>query len=38
MKKLGIVGWRGMVGQVLIERMIEASDFKHFESHFFSNQ
>ena len=36
MKKLGIVGWRGMVGQVLIERMIEASDFKHFESHFFS--
>jgi aspartate-semialdehyde dehydrogenase len=36
MKKLGIVGWRGMVGQVLIERMIEASDFSHFECTFFS--
>jgi aspartate-semialdehyde dehydrogenase len=36
MMKLGIVGWRGMVGQVLIERMIESSDFNHFESTFFS--
>lgn len=36
MMKLGIVGWRGMVGQVLIERMIEALDFNHFESSFFS--
>jgi aspartate-semialdehyde dehydrogenase len=36
MMKLGIVGWRGMVGQVLMERMIESSDFNHFESIFFS--
>jgi aspartate-semialdehyde dehydrogenase len=36
MLKLGIVGWRGMVGQVLMERMIESSDFNHFESIFFS--
>lgn len=36
MLKLGIVGWRGMVGQVLMERMIESSDFSHFESTFFS--
>ena len=36
MKKLGIVGWRGMVGQVLIERMIAEADFDHFETTFFS--
>jgi aspartate-semialdehyde dehydrogenase len=36
MMKLGIVGWRGMVGQVLMERMIESEDFKYFESTFFS--
>ncbi|MDO9182791.1 MAG: aspartate-semialdehyde dehydrogenase [Bacteriovorax sp.] len=36
MKKLGIIGWRGMVGQVLMEQMIAASDFKHFETTFFS--
>ena len=36
MKKLGIVGWRGMVGQVLIERMTSESDFLHFETTFFS--
>ncbi|MCK5837518.1 MAG: hypothetical protein KAH09_09660, partial [Desulfobacula sp.] len=28
MKKVGIVGWRGMVGSVLMERMIEENDFK----------
>lgn len=36
MMKLGIVGWRGMVGQVLMERMIDSSDFNHFETTFFS--
>jgi len=36
MLKLGIVGWRGMVGQVLIERMKESSDFNFFESTFYS--
>lgn len=36
MMKLGIVGWRGMVGQVLMERMTTMGDFNHFETHFFS--
>lgn len=36
MMKLGIVGWRGMVGQVLMERMIASDDLSHFESFFFS--
>ena len=36
MKKVGFIGWRGMVGSVLIKRMIEESDFKNFESYFFS--
>ncbi len=36
MMKLGIVGWRGMVGQVLMERMTAEADFKHFETTFFS--
>lgn len=36
MKKLGIVGWRGMVGQVLMERMTLENDFRHFETTFFT--
>jgi len=36
MKKLGIVGWRGMVGSVLIQRMSEENDFVNFKTHFFS--
>lgn len=36
MKKVGIIGWRGMVGQVLMNRMIEENDFKYFETTFFS--
>lgn len=36
MKKLGMVGWRGMVGQVLMERMIAEGDFRHFETTFFT--
>lgn len=36
MLKLGIVGSRGMVGQVLMDRMIKEGDFAHFETTFFS--
>jgi aspartate-semialdehyde dehydrogenase len=35
-KKVGLVGWRGMVGSVLIQRMTEESDFSHCEPIFFS--
>jgi len=35
-KKLGIVGWRGMVGSVLVERMLEESDFDLVEPTFFT--
>jgi aspartate-semialdehyde dehydrogenase len=35
--KVGIVGWRGMVGSVLLQRMVEEGDFKlGFEPVFFS--
>jgi len=36
MKKVGIVGWRGMVGSVLMERMLAENDFAEFEPLFFS--
>ncbi len=36
MKKVGIVGWRGMVGSVLMERMLEENDFKNFTPLFFT--
>ena len=36
MKKLGMVGWRGMVGSVLVQRMREEKDFELVESVFFS--
>jgi aspartate-semialdehyde dehydrogenase len=36
MKKVGFVGWRGMVGSVLMERMHEEKDFGKFEAFFFS--
>lgn len=36
MKKVGLIGWRGMVGSVLMERMTEENDFAHMESYFFS--
>lgn len=36
MKKVGIIGWRGMVGSVLMSRMTEENDFKHFTPTFFS--
>ncbi len=34
--KLGIVGWRGMVGQVLMDRLMSEGDFSHFETSIFS--
>lgn len=36
MKKVGLIGWRGMVGSVLMERMREENDFSRMESYFFS--
>lgn len=37
MKKVGIIGWRGMVGSVLMQRMQEEKDFDgSFEPFFFS--
>jgi aspartate-semialdehyde dehydrogenase len=36
MKRAGIVGWRGMVGSVLVQRMREERDFDHIEPVFFS--
>ena len=36
MAKVGLVGWRGMVGSVLMQRMVEEGDFKHFEPVYFS--
>jgi aspartate-semialdehyde dehydrogenase len=34
--RVGFVGWRGMVGSVLMSRMQEAGDFEHVEPVFFS--
>ena len=34
--KVGLVGWRGMVGSVLMERMSAEGDFALFDSQFFS--
>ena len=31
MKRVGFVGWRGMVGSVLMERMLAEDDFAHIE-------
>ncbi len=36
MKLVGLVGWRGMVGSVLLRRMQEEGDFAHIEPMFFS--
>ena len=36
MALVGIVGWRGMVGSVLMDRMQAEGDFAHFEPLFFS--
>jgi len=34
--KVGIIGWRGMVGSVLMQRMQEEQDFAGIEASFFS--
>jgi len=36
MMKVGLVGWRGMVGSVLMQRMVEEGDFAHIEPVFYS--
>jgi len=36
MMRVGIVGWRGMVGSVLVQRMRDERDFDHLEPVFFS--
>ena len=33
---MGLVGWRGMVGSVLMDRMVEERDFDLIEPVFFS--
>jgi aspartate-semialdehyde dehydrogenase len=34
--KVGLVGWRGMVGSVLMQRMRDENDFAHIEPFFFT--
>ena len=34
--KVGLIGWRGMVGSVLMQRMREEKDFDLFEAVFFT--
>jgi aspartate-semialdehyde dehydrogenase len=36
MHKVGFIGWRGMVGSVLLERMREENDFQGYEPVFFT--
>ncbi len=36
MQKVGFIGWRGMVGSVLMNRMRDENDFKGYEPFFFS--
>ncbi|OXS16715.1 aspartate-semialdehyde dehydrogenase [Zobellella denitrificans] len=36
MKKVGLVGWRGMVGSVLMSRMVEEGDFARIDPVFFT--
>ncbi len=35
-KKVGIIGWRGMVGSVLLDRMRSEGDFNNIDPYFFS--
>ena len=35
-QKVGLVGWRGMVGSVLMQRMQQEQDFAHIEPTFFT--
>ena len=36
MRKVGFIGWRGMVGSVLMERMRDENDFQGYEPVFFT--
>ena len=36
MKKVGLIGWRGMVGSVLMSRMVEENDFAKIQPVFFT--
>jgi aspartate-semialdehyde dehydrogenase len=36
MKRVGLIGWRGMVGSVLMQRMQAEGDFQHIEPIFFT--
>ena len=36
MKRVGFVGWRGMVGSVLMQRMRDENDFSDIEPVFFT--
>lgn len=36
MKKVGLIGWRGMVGSVLMQRMVEENDFARIDPVFFT--
>jgi aspartate-semialdehyde dehydrogenase len=36
MKKVGLIGWRGMVGSVLVQRMQQENDFADIDPVFFS--
>jgi aspartate-semialdehyde dehydrogenase len=36
MKKVGLIGWRGMVGSVLVQRMQQENDFADIDPLFFS--
>jgi aspartate-semialdehyde dehydrogenase len=36
MKRVGLIGWRGMVGSVLMQRMLEERDFDLIEPVFFT--
>ena len=36
MRRVGMIGWRGMVGSVLMQRMLEEKDFDHIDPVFFT--
>jgi len=36
MKQVGLIGWRGMVGSVLMQRMREENDFASIDPVFFT--
>ena len=36
MKNVGFIGWRGMVGSVLMDRMVKEQDFANINQVFFT--